>query len=151
MTHRIDYVNEYLATARRPVAEHIRCADGATLSVQASSLHHCTPKSDTGPWEAVEVWYIKGPKGNNVSVTSWNQWGDGLYDPYGYVPIRLVNDFIKRHGGLATPTDNATIKRHGKVEATSDEAVRQLLAALYVDTVEEGLQKLYKLGSLGLV
>lgn len=29
--------------------------------------------------------------------------------------------------------------------------VRQLLAALYVDTVEEGLQKLYKLGSLGLV
>jgi hypothetical protein len=35
-----------------------------------------------------------------------------------------------------------------------DEAVvhvRQLLAALYVDTVEEGLQKLYKLGSLGLV
>jgi hypothetical protein len=86
-----------------------------------------------------------------VSVTSWNQWGDGLYDPYGYVPIRLVNAFIKRHGGLATPTDNATIKRHGKVEATSDEAVRQLLAALYVDTVEEGLQKLYKLRSLGLV
>jgi hypothetical protein len=154
MTHKIDYVNEYLAKADRPVAAHIRCADGATLSVQASSLHHCTPKSDTGPWEAVEVWYIKGPKGNNVSVTSWREWGDGLYDPYGYVPIRLVNAFIKRHGGLETPSDNATIKRHGKLETPSDEAaaqVRQLLAALYVDTVEEGLRKLHKLGILGLV
>lgn len=151
MSYKIDYVNEYLAKADRPVAQHIRCADGTTLSVQASSLHHCAPKSDTGPWEAVEVWYIKGPKGNNVSMTSW---GGSRYDPYPYVPIRLVNDFIKRHGGLETPSDNATIKRHGKLETPSDEAaaqVRQLLAALYVDTVEEGLRKLHKLGSLGLV
>jgi len=100
-----DYVNEYLATARRPVAEHIRCADGATLSVQASSIHNCTPKSDTGPWEAVEVWLIKGPKGNNVSITTWAAWSDGRRQgPYDRVPVRLVNKFIKRHGGLAQLT-----------------------------------------------
>lgn len=98
---KIDYVNEYLATARRPIAEHMRCADGATLSVQASSLHNCTPKSDTGPWEAVEVWCIRGPKGNNVSITRWNEWSDGRQGPYNRVPTRLVNAFIKRHGGLA--------------------------------------------------
>lgn len=98
---KIDYVNEYLAKATRPVAPRMRCADGATLSVQASSLHHCTPKSDTGPWEAVEVWHIRGPKGNNVTMTTWNKWADGYQGPYIRVPTQLVNAFIKRHGGLA--------------------------------------------------
>ena len=99
---KIDYVNDYLTKASRPIAERMHCADGASLSVQASSLHNCTPKSDTGPWEAVEVGYIRGPKGNNVSVTNWNPWAGGYQGPYNCVPTRQVNAYIKRHGGLAS-------------------------------------------------
>lgn len=95
-----DYVNEYLAKAQRPVAPHMRCADGTKLSVQASRGHYSKPRSDTGPWTHVEVWCITGPKGNNVRPTTWAEWYNGSCDPYSYVPIEKVNAFIKRHGGL---------------------------------------------------
>jgi len=98
----MDYVNEYLAKAKAKegtsVVEHMRCADGTTLSVQASRGHYCRPKSHTGPWTHVEVWCIVGPKGMSIRLPSW---GDGgQYDPYAYVPVEKVNAFIERHGGL---------------------------------------------------
>lgn len=33
----------------------IECADGFTMSVQASRSHYCTPRNDVGPYTAVEV------------------------------------------------------------------------------------------------
>jgi hypothetical protein len=101
-----DYVNEYLAEAKAKegtwVVEHMRCADGTTLSVQASKGHYSKPHSDTGPWTHVEVWCIVGPKGNSVRPTTWAEWYNGRSEPYSYVPIEKVNAFIKRHGGLAS-------------------------------------------------
>ena len=93
-----DYVNEYLATARRPIAEHMRCADGTKLSVQASRGHYSKPRSDTGPWTHVEVWCVTGPSGMSIRLPSWGDGGQD--DPYAYVPVEKVNAFIERHGGL---------------------------------------------------
>ena len=42
---------------RRYVVDRIVCADGHTLSVQASETHYCTPRDNRGPWTHVEVGY----------------------------------------------------------------------------------------------
>ena len=85
--------------AYKPVAARIVCVDGATLSVQASSLHYCSPREDVGPYDAVEVGFpsIAPPR-------SWKSYAEGgkcsTDTVYGYVPVVLVQRFIKRHGGI---------------------------------------------------
>lgn len=37
------------------IRERVVCADGFTLSVQASDFHYCTPRSKEGPWTHFEV------------------------------------------------------------------------------------------------
>jgi hypothetical protein len=98
----IDYVNTYLAqhkdgTIKTAVVPRLKCADGTQLSVQASSAHYCSPREDTGPWGAVEVWCISSPKGNPCYPRSFGKY-EG--DPYGWVPVSVVNAYIHRHGGL---------------------------------------------------
>ncbi len=89
-----DYVTEHLAkwpisypeTIVRPP---IVCADGYAYSVQASQFHYCSPRDDSGPWSAVEVWGIN-PKGQHTTR-----------DPRGWVPLARINRTIHRHGGPA--------------------------------------------------
>ncbi len=85
----------------KPITPHIKCKDGTTLSVQASKYHYCTPREDDGPYYSVEVGYpsVEPPE-------TWAGYFDGDWDTqdrtdsvYGYVPIDLVEDFIKIHGG----------------------------------------------------
>ena len=67
----------------------ILCADGTTISVQASSGHYCSPRSDNPDrgYGAVEVW-----------VT--NKWGVNLTeDPEGWIPAGRVMELIAEHGG----------------------------------------------------
>ena len=96
-----DYVNDWLAAnkakLRKQIVPHIRCRDGHTLSVQASSYHYCEPRSDKGPWTVVEVGYVAKPDGRSMQPRSF---GNGL-DIYGWVPVETVNKFIRRHGGFA--------------------------------------------------
>ena len=33
----------------------IKCADGFTMSVQASRGNYCSPRNDSGPYDSVEV------------------------------------------------------------------------------------------------
>lgn len=103
-----DYVNQWLSEHKatdptkglfyKTVVPHITCKDGTTLSVQASGAHYCNPKSDSGPWSSVEVWCIRKGK-RTIYPRSFG--AGGKHDPYGWVPVEIVNNFIKRHGGLA--------------------------------------------------
>ncbi len=84
---------------RRPsVVPHITCADGTTLSVQASNTHCCEPRNDDGPWTCVEVGFpsVKPPR-------SWKKYAENWSDPtgtvYAWVPVEVVRRFIKTHGG----------------------------------------------------
>ena len=75
----------------KDTADHVECADGATISVQASHFHYCTPRGDRGPYTHVEVWLATAP------VTEFD------YDeeePSAYVPIEKVVEFIDNHGGF---------------------------------------------------
>lgn len=81
----------------KEIAERIECKDGTTLSVQASHTHYCTPRTDTGPYSAVEVGYPTADPPD-----SWLPYADGdeiPSDVYGYVPVEMVREFIEMHGG----------------------------------------------------
>jgi len=69
----------------------VECADGTTISVQASRFHYSTPRSDCGPYTHVEVWLATAP------VTEFDY--DKEY-PSAYIPIEKVVEFIDNHGGF---------------------------------------------------
>ncbi len=73
------------------IADCVECADGTTISVQASQFHYSTPRSDYGPYTHVEVWLATAP------VTEFDY--DKEY-PSVYVPIEKVVEFIDNHGGF---------------------------------------------------
>lgn len=80
----------------------IKCADGVSLSVQASAFCYCEPRIDeiaewTG-YEKVEVGYIE----NADPPEEWRRYADSSTQsgfPYGFVPVWLVLKFIADHGG----------------------------------------------------
>lgn len=89
---------ESLRPSGRPapkVIPRVVCADGYELSVQASSMHYCTPREDwpAGGWTSVEVMAQEVP-------AHWAEYG-GDSDIYAYVPLEEVVAFIQSHGGLA--------------------------------------------------
>jgi hypothetical protein len=75
----------------KDLADHVECADGTTISVQASLYHYSTPRSDRGPYTHVEVWLATAP------VTEFDY--DKEY-PSAYIPIEKVVEFIDNHGGF---------------------------------------------------
>ena len=77
----------------------IECADGVTLSVQASAFHYCTPRNDIGPWTEFEVGFP-----SVCPPDSWKEycedWGRPTDTVYGRVPQELIWEFIELHGGI---------------------------------------------------
>jgi hypothetical protein len=92
-----DATNEYLVKhqdERSHIVKRITCADGFDMSVQASKGHYCAPRTDTGPYQEVEIGYPSAP------VAEFAQYQDGDDDIYGYVPVEIVNAVIAAHGGI---------------------------------------------------
>lgn len=77
----------------------IKCNSGLTMSVQTSSTHYCTPRTDTGPWHEVEVGF---PSERVAKLIPYAETPDKPTETiYAYVPFNLVLDVIAEHGGLA--------------------------------------------------
>ena len=76
----------------------IECQDGTTLSVQVGSSLYCTPRTNSGPWTHVEVGFL-----DVAPPDTWKEYADDVSsetpDVYGYVPVRLVEEYIAAHGG----------------------------------------------------
>lgn len=87
--------NEIIKTStglcHKPPTDLVKCADGTTLSVQASGGHYCTPRDNQGPYTAVEVWCVS----SDVTEFEYSE-----EDPSAYVPIEDVVRFIDNHGGM---------------------------------------------------
>ena len=83
------------------IRNQVICKDGTTLSVQASDFHYCTPRSDTGPWNTVEVGYFTNPMGRTYTPRGWKSLNDST-DIYSRVPIDVVVAFVDKHGGDTT-------------------------------------------------
>lgn len=79
----------------------IYCADGTSLSVQASRNHYCFPRNNEGPYTEVEVGFpsVRPPE-------SWREYCDGNFDlkpcdtVYANVPLQVVEEFVSFHGGV---------------------------------------------------
>tara|TARA_Y100000593_G_scaffold87788_1_gene168896 strand:- start:572 stop:871 length:300 start_codon:yes stop_codon:yes gene_type:complete len=77
----------------------ILCADGFSMSVQASSGNYCTPRiSGSDRYTAVEVGF---PSHEEPLLL---QYADDAANPtdtiYAYVPVQVVTDVIAKHGGM---------------------------------------------------
>ena len=81
--------------------KRIECADGFSMSVQASSFNYCEPRVDNASaYEAVEVGFPSSPESLLSSYAE---------DPskptetiYGWVPSEVVLDVLAKHGGVVS-------------------------------------------------
>jgi hypothetical protein len=80
-----------------PLAKRIVCADGFSLSVQATHGAYCSPRQNLGPWSAVEVGF---PSAAPELIMEYAEQPEIPTETvYGYVPIELVERLIAMHGG----------------------------------------------------
>lgn len=84
--------------ARFRIIPRIVCADGFSMSVQASETHYCRPRSSGMPsYDAVEVGY---PSAAEDALLPFAEDADRPTDTvYGGVPVEVVNEIVNRHGG----------------------------------------------------
>lgn len=78
------------------VRNHLVCNDGTTLSVQASESHYCFPRVNRSEfYSAVEVFCV-------ISDVPewWLEYGDNVDNPFAYIPVVMVEEFIDSHGGI---------------------------------------------------
>lgn len=103
----INNVNEFLrktfsetifgTPALRPIAI---CADGFSLSIQASSRHYCRPRKDLqdGDYSKVELGNLSETVEEFLPYAENEAWP--LFTVYGYVPVETVNAVLAKHGGI---------------------------------------------------
>jgi hypothetical protein len=81
------------------IVQRLECADGFTMSVQASSGHYCSPREDKAwPYSMFEIGY---PSRKEQLITEYAE-SPGQYTDtvYGWVPVDVVEAVIAKHGGL---------------------------------------------------
>lgn len=75
------------------------CADGFSISIQASGGHYCSPREDRAwPYTAFELGF---PNQTDEALRKYAENKDGnLQDTvFGWVPVDVVVALINRHGG----------------------------------------------------
>ena len=85
----------------RKKCEKVVCADGFTMSVQASAWNYCQPQANTAPkYESVEVGFP------SVKEPMLMPWVEDSSDPtdtvYAYVPVEIVTNVLVKHGGMVS-------------------------------------------------
>ena len=76
----------------------VHCADGFSVSVQASQYHYCRPRIDNAEkYNGVELGY---PSEADDLITDYAE--DDTYTDtvYGYVPVEIVDKLIEQHGDI---------------------------------------------------
>jgi len=76
----------------------VECADGFTMSVQASRRNYSTPRNDTGPYDSVEVGYPS--RECSILLPYAEKPEDPTDSVYGYVPADTIIECIDAHGGI---------------------------------------------------
>jgi hypothetical protein len=74
------------------------CADGFSMSVQASQTNYSDPRDDVGPYIAAEVGFPNRPE------VLLMHYAEDPAEPtntvYGWVPREVILTVIAKHGGL---------------------------------------------------
>ena len=105
-----------MAVSRNP---NVICKDGFTMSVQCGQSLYSSPRDVAKRYREVEIGFPSVPEPLIAEYAEdWEIEGDD--DPklcetvYGYVPVKLVNKVIKKHGGI---DEDAVRVRMEKAEA----------------------------------
>jgi hypothetical protein len=102
-----DEVNTFLLKHRKDLfAPRIQCNDGFSMSVQGSHFHYCSPREDNGfPYRSVEIGFPSGrlPEAHEYAEDKKRH----TKTVFGYVPVRIVNEIIRKHGGIKWPESEA--------------------------------------------
>jgi len=79
--------------------QRIKCADGFTMSVQASIGHYCSPRmTGLGFYDAYEVGYPSEEE--PLLVPHAEDTSRPTETVYGWVPVQVIVDVIAKHGGV---------------------------------------------------
>ena len=82
--------------------ERITCADGFSMSVQASRTHYCSPRTNHAEaYTSVEVGF---PSEAEQSLMPYIDYPDDspTGTVYGWVPTHIVTAVIELHGGIVS-------------------------------------------------
>ena len=96
-------MKDVLTRSRLP---HIVCEDGFSMSVQVGYSLYSTPKKVAKRYTAVEIGYPSEhePLIEEFAESFYKEDGEDVTDytdtVYPYVPVKLVNKVLKRHGGI---------------------------------------------------
>ena len=95
-------MKDVLTRSRLP---KIICSDGFEMSVQVGFSLYSTPKKVAKRYSAVEIGFPSEPESLIAEYAEdWEVEGDD--DPrlcetvYGYVPLKVVDKVLKKHGGI---------------------------------------------------
>jgi len=77
------------------------CKDSFSISIQASWFHYCAPHISGGDidYESVELGFPSEP---DELIFNYAEGDDYTSTVYGYVPIDVVEELMKKHGGIVS-------------------------------------------------
>ena len=96
-----DPLLKHMTTSSR--LPHVVCVDGFTMSVQVGYSLYSKPKKVAKRYSEVEIGY---PSEHEPLLEEWAEtiFEDGSIDytdtVYPYVPVKIVDKVLKRHGGI---------------------------------------------------
>ena len=116
--HSSDPSMKHMLTSTR--LPKIICSDGFEMSVQVGSSLYSTPKKVAKRYSAVEIGFPSEhePLIEEFAETSYKDDGEDVTDytdtVYPYVPVRIVDKVLKKHGGIdIIETLNEVCLEHG--------------------------------------
>ena len=83
--------------------KRVVCADGFSVSIQASEFNYCSPRDNVGPWTSVECGF---PTAKDPALEEWAEDPGALIQDgqvqtvYGWVPSEAIMQLIETHGGM---------------------------------------------------
>lgn len=79
--------------------KRVVCADGFSISIQASSFNYCSPREDDAvAYESVELGFPNRP--DPFILAYAEEQGNWTETVYGYVPAHVVRKMIAAHNGV---------------------------------------------------
>ena len=116
--HSSDPSMKHMLTSTR--LPKIICSDGFEMSVQVGSSLYSTPKKVAKRYSAVEIGFpsVHEPLIEEYAETFYKEDGEDVTDytdtVYPYVPVRIVDKVLKKHGGIdIIETLNEVCLEHG--------------------------------------
>ena len=97
-----DPLMKHIATSSR--LPHIVCEDGFTMSVQVGYSLYSEPKKIAKRYSAVEIGYPSEPEELIKEYAELAPFDEDTTDytdtVYPYVPVKIVDKVLKKHGGI---------------------------------------------------